>query len=52
MTKSGLPITISFMGEAFTEGKLLGYAYDFEQTTHSRVSPKHTPPLTGDTIVK
>jgi amidase len=52
MTKDGLPITLSFMGQAFTEGKLLGYAYDFEQATRAHVVPKHTPPLTGESIVR
>ena len=50
MTKDGLPVTISFMGQAFSEPTLLGYAYDFEQATHARVLPKHTPALPADTI--
>jgi amidase len=45
MTKDGLPVSVSFMGGAFTEPTLLGYAYDFEQATRARVLPKHTPPL-------
>lgn len=48
MTRDGLPVTISFFGQAFTEGKLLGYGYDFEQATHARVLPKFTPPLPAD----
>ncbi len=43
----GLPVAISLLGRAFTEGKLLGYGYDFEQATKARVLPKHTPVLTG-----
>ncbi len=50
MTKDALPVTISFMGQAFSEPKLLGYAYDFEQATHARVLPKHTPALPADTL--
>jgi amidase len=50
MTKDGLPVTISFMGTAFSESKLLGYAYDFEQSTHARATPKNTPPLDGSAI--
>jgi amidase len=50
MTKDGLPVTISFLGRAFSEPKLLGYAYDFEQATRARVLPKHTPALPADTI--
>jgi amidase len=45
MTNDGLPVTISFMGRPFSEPALLGFAYDFEQATHARVLPKHTPPL-------
>ena len=47
----GLPVAISLMGRAFTEGKLLGYGYDFEQATHARVLPKNTPLLPADTIL-
>ena len=50
MTKDGLPVTISFLGQAFTEAKLIGYAYDFEQATHARMLPKHTPSLATDMI--
>ena len=50
MTKDGLPITLSFMGQAFSEGKILSYGYDFEQATRAHVVPKHTPALSGETI--
>ena len=50
MTKDGLPVTISFFGPAFTEGKLIGYGYDFEQATKARVLPKTTPLLPADTF--
>jgi amidase len=50
MTKDGLPVTISFFGQPFTEPKLLGYGYDFEQATHARVLPKYTPALASDTL--
>ena len=50
MTTDGLPVTISFMGRAWSEGKLLGYGYDFEQATHARVLPKYTPALPGDHV--
>ena len=50
VTKDGLPVTISFFGTAFTEAKLLGYGYDFEQATKARVLPKTTPALPGETI--
>lgn len=51
MTKDGLPVTISFFGPAFSEPKLLGYGYDFEQATYARHLPKTTPVLPGDSIV-
>jgi amidase len=50
VTKDGLPVTISFFGKDFSEPKLLGYGYDFEQATHARVLPKHTPALPSDII--
>ena len=50
MTTDGLPVTISFLGSAFNEPKLLGYGYDFEQATHARTLPKNTPTLPADTI--
>jgi amidase len=50
MTKDGLPVTISFFGPAFSEAKLLGYGYDFEQATKAIVLPKFTPALPGDTL--
>jgi amidase len=50
MTKDGLPVTISFFGPAFSEPKLLGYGYDFEQATHARVLPKYTPSMASDVV--
>jgi amidase len=50
MTPEGLPVTISFFGQAFSEPKLLGYGYDFEQATHAIRTPRHTPVLAGETI--
>ena len=50
MTNDGLPVTISFFGPAWTESKLLGYGYDFEQATKARVLPKYTPALPTDTL--
>jgi len=36
---SGLPIGLSFFGAAFSDGKLIGYAYAFEQATGTRRPP-------------
>ena len=36
----GLPVGISFFGRAWSEPKLLKFAYAFEQATHARKPPK------------
>jgi len=36
---AGLPIGLSFVGTAFTEAKLIGFAYAFEQATQHRRAP-------------
>ena len=38
-----LPIGISFFGKAFSEGKLIGLAYAFEQAKKARRKPKFLP---------
>jgi amidase len=50
MTPQGLPVTISFFGPAFSEAKLLGYGYDFEQATKAITLPKYTPALVGEVV--
>lgn len=35
----GLPLGITFMGPAWSEGKLIALGYAFEQATHARVAP-------------
>jgi amidase len=37
----GLPVGLSFIGTAFTDGKLLGYAYAYEQATRHRRPPRY-----------
>ncbi|WP_421724319.1 amidase [Bauldia sp.] len=39
----GLPVALSFFGPAWQDGKLLGYAYAFEQATHARPVPAFKP---------
>ena len=34
-----LPVALSFFGKAWQDGKLLGYAFAFEQATHARRAP-------------
>ena len=36
----GLPIGLSFVGTAWSEGRLISYAYAFEQATHARRPPE------------
>jgi amidase len=38
---SGLPVGLSFVGPAFSEGRLIRYAYSFEQATHARRRPRY-----------
>ena len=49
-TTDRLPVGISFIGRAFTEGKLLGLGYAFEQITKARRLPVHTPQLPAESI--
>ena len=51
-TADGLPVGLSFLGQAFSEGKLLGLGYSFEQATHARRRPVHAPALPGETLSK
>jgi amidase len=39
----GLPIGLSFFGRAWSEAKLIGLAYDFEQETQVRQGPRFLP---------
>jgi len=41
----GLPLGITFMGAAFTEGELLGYGYALEQATKARKAPTYKATL-------
>lgn len=45
-----LPVGLSFVGPAFSEGRLLGLGYAFEQATRARRRPAHTPALPGESI--
>ena len=46
----GLPMTISFLGRPYDEGKIIGYAYDYEQATMLRRPSPRVPPLPGERI--
>jgi amidase len=49
-TSRRLPIGLSFLGVAFSEGRLLALGYAFEQATHAIRTPVAAPPLPGETI--
>jgi amidase len=44
-TGENLPVGLSFLGPAFSEAKLISLGYSFEQATHARRRPVHTPAL-------
>ncbi len=44
-TGENLPVGMSFVGPAFSEAKLIALGYSFEQTSHARRRPVHTPAL-------
>ena len=46
----GLPMNIGFLGRPYDEGRLIGYAYDYEQATLARRPPPLAPPLEGERI--
>lgn len=43
----GLPMAISFMGRPYEDGRIIGYAYAYEQATLLRRPPALLPPLSG-----
>ena len=46
------PYGVTFSGPAFSEPKLIGYAYAFEQATHHRVPPASAPALPTDIVTR
>ena len=50
-TGRGLPVTISFLGPAFSEPKLLALGYAFEQRSQARRLPVTTPALPGEPLL-
>jgi amidase len=43
----GLPVGLSFIGPAWSEAKLLGYGYAYEQAAHIRITPTFAPSIEG-----
>ncbi|HEX7840471.1 MAG TPA: amidase family protein, partial [Kofleriaceae bacterium] len=46
------PFGIAFTGRAFSEPRLIGLAFAFEQATHHRTPPASAPPLPTDTVTR
>jgi amidase len=42
----GLPLGLTLMGRAYSEGELIGFGFALEQATKARQQPKYTPTLT------
>jgi Asp-tRNA(Asn)/Glu-tRNA(Gln) amidotransferase A subunit family amidase len=40
-----LPTGLQFLGDAWTEGRLIALAYGYEQATQHRQPPASAPPL-------
>jgi amidase len=49
-TTDDLPVTLSFLGPAFSEPKLISLAYSLEQATKAIRRPVNTPALAGAAI--
>jgi amidase len=43
----GLPVGLSFIGMAWSEGKLITLAYAYEQASKARKSPTFRPTVDG-----
>jgi len=46
------PFGVAFMGRAFSEPRLIGLAFAYEQATQLRQPPASTPPLPSDSFVR
>lgn len=44
-TEDQMPVGLEFMGRAFDDAKIMGFAYAYEQATRHRRPPSSTPPL-------
>jgi len=47
----GLPVGLSFVGPAWSEARLLGYGYAFEQAAKARITPRFLPSIESSTPV-
>jgi amidase len=49
-TVATFPSGVTFSGRAFSEPRLIAFAYAYEQATHHRRPPASTPPLPSDFV--
>ena len=45
---SDLPVGLSFIGPAWSEARLLGFGYAYEQRSHARRPPGYVPSLESE----
>lgn len=43
----GLPVGLSFIGPAWSEARLLGYGYAYEQSARAKLTPRFLPSIEG-----
>ena len=48
---AGLPVGLSFLGAAWSEARLLGYGYAYEQAAGGRVMPTFAPSIESSAAV-
>ncbi|WP_082607156.1 amidase [Lysobacter sp. Root983] len=46
----GLPVGLAFLGPKWSEAKLLGYGYAFEQLTRARIAPRYLPSVSMESV--
>lgn len=46
----GLPLGLVFLGPKWSEAKLIGYGYAFEQLTRARIAPRYLPSVPMESI--
>lgn len=47
----GLPVGLSIMGPAWSEARLLGFGYAYEQAAHVKMTPHFVPSIEAEAPV-
>jgi amidase len=47
----GLPVGLSFMGPAWSEARLLGYGFAYEQASRAKIAPRFLPSIEAEAPV-